>query len=98
MRVSLKTIIYSFTRLNGKWTDALGMLRGHYKSLLLALRFGEPSIRRCLREQLGILRQDCLDALGDYPTMVSLRCVSYSVIYLRGMTICRWEKLGYRLI
>ena len=54
------------------------MLRGKYRTVLQAVRIGEANIRKCLREQLAILRQDTFDALGQYPTMV--RCRSERLI------------------
>ena len=50
--------------------DALGILRGQYGSILLGLKFGETAIRRCIRDQLGVLRQDTFNALGQFPTMM----------------------------
>ena len=49
--------------------DALGILRGKYSTILQGLRIGEPAIRKCLREQLGVLKQDTFDVLGQYPTL-----------------------------
>ncbi|KAK4705794.1 hypothetical protein P7C70_g416, partial [Phenoliferia sp. Uapishka_3] len=50
--------------------DALGILRGKYKSIVLGVKVGEAAIRKCMREQLGMLRQDTFDALGQFPTMM----------------------------
>ncbi|GAA6062355.1 hypothetical protein JCM10212_005697 [Sporobolomyces blumeae] len=50
--------------------DALGILRGHYASIILGVKVGEAAIRKCMRSQLGMLRQDGLEALGEYPTMM----------------------------
>ena len=50
--------------------DALGVLRGKYASPVLALKVGEKAIRASIREQLGVLKNDCLSILGAYPTMI----------------------------
>ncbi|SCV69416.1 BQ2448_2436 [Microbotryum intermedium] len=50
--------------------DALGILRGKYASVVLGVKVGETAIRKCMRDQLAMLRQDTFDALGDYPTMM----------------------------
>jgi hypothetical protein len=49
--------------------DALGVLRGKYKSPVLAVKVGEASIRKSLREQLGVLKSDA-SLLGKYPTLI----------------------------
>ena len=49
--------------------DALGLLRGKYRSKFQALKIGEGAIRRSLQSQLGILKEDA-PILGPYPTMI----------------------------
>ncbi|KAF7295266.1 Glycoside hydrolase family 5 protein [Mycena indigotica] len=49
--------------------DALGLLRGHYKSTLQAVKIGTGAIRKSLQEQLGILKADAL-TLGAFPTII----------------------------
>ncbi|GAA6027085.1 hypothetical protein JCM8097_006099 [Rhodosporidiobolus ruineniae] len=59
--------------------DALGILRGKYASIVLGVKVGESAIRRCMRDQLGMLRQDCFDALGQYPTMMGEIGIPYDL-------------------
>ncbi|KAI0081483.1 glycoside hydrolase [Panus rudis PR-1116 ss-1] len=49
--------------------DALGVLRGKYKSPIQAVKFGERAIRKSLQEQLGTLQSDA-KVLGAYPTII----------------------------
>lgn len=50
--------------------DALGLLRGKYKTTLAAVKIGSAAIRQSLRDQLGILKEDALDIMGPYPTLI----------------------------
>ncbi|RXK41423.1 hypothetical protein M231_01329 [Tremella mesenterica] len=50
--------------------DALGLIRKKYWSVIQAVRVGEGNIRKSIQEQLGILKQDTKDVLGDYPTLI----------------------------
>ncbi|KAI0085925.1 glycoside hydrolase superfamily [Irpex rosettiformis] len=49
--------------------DALGVLRGKYKSPIQAVKFGERAIRKSFQEQLGTLQSDA-KILGAYPTII----------------------------
>ncbi|KAJ7083703.1 glycoside hydrolase family 5 protein [Mycena belliarum] len=49
--------------------DALGLLRGNYRSTLQAVKIGGPAIRKSLQEQLGMLKGDAL-TLGPFPTII----------------------------
>jgi hypothetical protein len=50
--------------------DALGLLRGKYWSMMQAIRIGEKAIRQSIQDQLGIIRHDTKECLGDYPTLI----------------------------
>lgn len=50
--------------------DALGILRGKYWSIVQGVRIGEPAIRKCMQDQLGVLKQDTKESLGSYPTLI----------------------------
>ncbi|KAK0543306.1 hypothetical protein OC845_006193 [Tilletia horrida] len=50
--------------------DAVGLMRGKYLGVPFALKFGYKAIRQCMRDQLGYLRADTLDVLGQYPTII----------------------------
>lgn len=49
--------------------DALGVLRGQYSSPVFAVKIGDKAIRKSIREQLGVLKADCLERMGAYPTV-----------------------------
>lgn len=53
--------------------DALGLLRGKYKTVLQAVKIGESAIRKSLQQQLGILKDDALtigSTSSSYPTVI----------------------------
>ena len=58
--------------------DALGVLRGRYRSPVQAVKLGERAIRKSLREQLGILKGDAV-ILGAYPTMIGEIGIPYDM-------------------
>ncbi|KAI0062108.1 glycoside hydrolase [Artomyces pyxidatus] len=58
--------------------DALGLLRGKYRSNVQALKVGEAAIRRSLQAQLGMLKEDAV-ILGSYPTMVGEIGIPYDM-------------------
>ncbi|KAJ6567607.1 glycoside hydrolase family 5 protein [Mycena vulgaris] len=49
--------------------DALGLLRGQYRSPLQAVKIGVGAIRKSLQEQLGMLKDDAR-TLGAFPTII----------------------------
>ena len=53
--------------------DALGLIRGKYKSVLQAVKLGQSAIRKSLQEQLGMLKKDSLiisSGSRAYPTII----------------------------
>ncbi|KAG8944838.1 hypothetical protein FRC04_001371 [Tulasnella sp. 424] len=50
--------------------DALGLLRGKYKTTIAAVKIGNAAIRASLRSQLSILKEDPIEILGPYPTLI----------------------------
>lgn len=58
--------------------DALGVLRGKYKSPVQAVKFGERAIRKSIQEQLGVLKSDA-KILGEYPTIIGEIGIPYDM-------------------
>lgn len=59
--------------------DAVGLLRGHYRAVVQALKVGEGAIRRSIHDQLGILRADTFERLGQYPTLIGEIGIPYDM-------------------
>ncbi|KAI9607596.1 hypothetical protein KEM48_003505 [Puccinia striiformis f. sp. tritici PST-130] len=59
--------------------DALGILRGKYPSVVFGLKIGETAIRKCMRAQLGVLKQDGLEKMGEFPTMMGEIGIPYDL-------------------
>lgn len=70
--------------------DALGLLRGKYWSVVQAIKIGESAIRRCIQDQLGILKQDTRDVYGEYPTVLGEIGCPYDMV----STISYTARLG----
>lgn len=60
--------------------DALGLLRGKYWTVVQGLRIGEAAIRKSIQEQLGVMKQDTLDSIGEYPTMMGEIGIPYDMV------------------
>lgn len=72
------------TLLNKRWNrffnvDALGVLRGNYLSPVLSVRLGERNIRSCFRDQLGHLKEEGLDRIGNVPCLISEIGIPYDM-------------------
>lgn len=72
------------TLLNKRWNrlfnvDSLGVLRGHYALPVLSVRLGERSIRSSFRDQLGRLRQEGTERIGDIPCLISEIGIPYDM-------------------
>lgn len=48
--------------------DAIGVLRGKYRFQWQGIRLGERAVRDVMQSQIGTLRQDGVEALGNYPS------------------------------
>lgn len=59
--------------------DALGLIRGKYKSMLQAIRIGESAIRKSIQEQLGVLKSDALILGAQYPTIIGEIGIPYDM-------------------
>lgn len=68
--------------------DALGMLRHKYWSVVQAIRVGEGNIRNCIQGQLGVLKQDTKDVLGNYPTLIGEIGCPYDMV---GCLVLDWS-------
>ncbi|ORY05646.1 glycoside hydrolase [Basidiobolus meristosporus CBS 931.73] len=55
----------------GWWNiDFVGYKRGHYMTILQALRFGSKAIRQCFVDQLQTIKDEGTKYLGSYPCLI----------------------------
>ncbi|OCF45059.1 cytoplasmic protein [Kwoniella heveanensis CBS 569] len=59
--------------------DAIGVIRKKYWSIVQAVRVGEGNIRNMIQGELGVLKQDTVDILGTYPTLIGEIGVPYDM-------------------
>ncbi|KAJ3190577.1 hypothetical protein HK101_008586 [Irineochytrium annulatum] len=50
--------------------DFIGLKRGRYAHPLLSLKFGSRGIRKCFADQIGTLRREGLEYLGQHPCLL----------------------------
>lgn len=43
---------------------------GKYASPVFAVKIGEKAIRKSIREQLGVFKEDALERMGKFPTVI----------------------------
>lgn len=60
--------------------DAIGVIRKKYWSLVQAVRIGEGPIRKMIQGELAVLKQDTIDILGNYPTLVGEIGIPYDMV------------------
>ncbi|WVW79906.1 hypothetical protein I302_101876 [Kwoniella bestiolae CBS 10118] len=59
--------------------DAIGVIRKKYWSIVQAVRVGEQNIRNMVQGELGVLKQDTVDVLGTYPTLIGEIGIPYDM-------------------
>ncbi|KAL0242313.1 hypothetical protein I308_105942 [Cryptococcus tetragattii IND107] len=59
--------------------DAIGVIRKKYWSIVQAVRIGEGPIRNMIQGELAVLKQDTVDLLGNYPTLIGEIGIPYDM-------------------
>ncbi|WRT65476.1 uncharacterized protein IL334_002419 [Kwoniella shivajii] len=59
--------------------DSIGVIRGKYWSIVQAVRVGEGNIRNMMQDELSVLKQDTVDVLGTFPTLVGEIGIPYDM-------------------
>ena len=68
------------TARNRYWNvDVFGLLRGRYYSPAFAIKVGETAIRNCLKDQLGAIRKEGTDYMGDHPCVFTEIGIPYDM-------------------
>ncbi|WVO17970.1 hypothetical protein L204_105668 [Cryptococcus depauperatus] len=59
--------------------DAVGLRRKKYWNIIQAVRVGDGPIRNMIQGELSILKQDTINILGEYPTIIGEIGTSYDM-------------------
>ncbi|WWC60063.1 uncharacterized protein I303_102626 [Kwoniella dejecticola CBS 10117] len=59
--------------------DAIGVIRKKYWSIVQAVRVGEANIRNMMQGELSVLKQDTVDVLGNFPTLIGEIGIPYDM-------------------
>lgn len=60
--------------------DAIGVIRKKYWNIVQAVRIGEGPIRKMIQGELAVLKQDTVDLLGNYPTLIGEIGIPYDMV------------------
>jgi hypothetical protein len=65
---------------NRTWNiDVFGVLRGRYSHPAFAIKIGETAIRNCFKDQLGAIRKEGKDYMGNHPCVLTEFGVPYDM-------------------
>ncbi|WWC87645.1 uncharacterized protein L201_002535 [Kwoniella dendrophila CBS 6074] len=59
--------------------DAIGVMRKKYWSIVQAVRVGEANIRNMMQGELSVFREDTLERLGTFPTLIGEIGIPYDM-------------------